>query len=131
MWPLSLLSLTIINYKMMKRQLLLICATMMAWCSFAQVWQSVPSNTPKTNKVSQTRRATITPTGDQIWWGYFNESDFDIFDTTIGIGKAHPFITAIAIPGNHDQIGNATVQAVRVYLADGIPSTIKDLKIWI
>ena len=104
---------------------------MMAWCSFAQVWQSVPSNTPKTNKVSQTRRATITPTGDQIWWGYFNESDFDIFDTTIGIGKAHPFITAIAIPGNHDQIGNATVQAVRVYLADGIPSTIKDLKIWI
>ena len=115
----------------MKRQLLLICATMMAWCSFAQVWQSVPSNTPKTNKASQTRRATITPTGDQIWWGYFNESDFEIFDGAIGTGSVMPFLTGIAIPANHDQIGNGTVKAVRIYLADGIPSTIKSLKIWI
>ena len=115
----------------MKKQFLLICAIMMAVCSSAQVWRSVPSNTPKTNKASQTRRATITPTGDQIWWGYFNESDFEIFDGAIGTGSVMPFLTGIAIPANHDQIGGGTVQAVRIYLANGIPSTISDLKVWI
>ena len=116
---------------MMKRQLLLICAIMMAWCSFAQVWQSVPSNTPQPKNLTQTRRATITPTEDQIWWGYFNESDFSIFDGDIGTGTVMPFLTGIHVPASHDQIGNATIQAVRIFLPAGVPSKIKDLKIWI
>ena len=115
----------------MRRQFLLICATMMALCSFAQVWKSVPSNTLKTQSAVQNRRATITPTGDQIWWGYFNESDFSTYDELVGTGSVMPFLTGISIPANHEQIGNGTVQAVRIYLADGIPSTINDLKVWI
>lgn len=70
-------------------------------------------------------------TYSQVWWGYFNESDFSIKDGTIGIGQPNPFLTGIAIPANHDEIGNSTVQAVRIYLYEGIPSTIKDLKVWI
>ena len=40
----------------------------------------------------------------QVWWGYFNESDFSIKDGTIGIGQPNPFLTGIAIPANHDEI---------------------------
>lgn len=114
----------------MKRQLLLICAAMMILGSFAQVFKKNPSYTPKTD-IGVTHRATITPTDDQIWWGYFYESDFDIYDEAIGVGSKNPFLAAIAIPANHDLLGSATIKAVRIYLADGIPSTISDLRVWV
>lgn len=71
------------------------------------------------------------PAADQLWWGYFNESDFNIQDITLGIGTPTPFLTAIAIPANHEQLGNATVSAVRIYLAQGIPASVKELKVWV
>lgn len=67
----------------------------------------------------------------QMWWGYFNESDFSIYDTTIGVGQPTSFIAAIYIPANHEQIGSSTVKAVRVYIANGIASTMSDMKVWI
>ena len=69
--------------------------------------------------------------GNKIWWGYFNESDLKTFDGTVGIGQATPFLTGIAVPANHDIVGSGTIKAVRIYLANGIPSTISELAIWI
>lgn len=114
----------------MKRLLLLICAAMTILGSFAQGFKKNPSYTPKSD-TGFTHRATITPTDNQIWWGYFNEDDFNVFDETIGVGSATPFLAAIAIPANHDLIGGATIKAVRIYLANGIPSTISDLRVWV
>lgn len=67
----------------------------------------------------------------QVWWGYFGESDFEVLDTSIGIGTPAPFMAGIRIPANHKQVGSATVKAVRVYIVDGLPSTISDMKVWI
>ena len=67
----------------------------------------------------------------QVWWGYFNESDFEVLDTSIGLGTPVPFMTGIYIPGNHEQVGSATVKAVRVYIVNGVSSTISDMKVWI
>jgi hypothetical protein len=67
----------------------------------------------------------------QVWWGYFNESDFEVLDTSIGLGMPVPFMTGIYIPGNHEQVGSATVKAVRVYIVNGVSSTISDMKVWI
>jgi thiol-disulfide isomerase/thioredoxin len=67
----------------------------------------------------------------QLWWGYFAESDFDINKTTIGTGSVIPFMVGIYITENHEQLGNSTVKAVRVYIDDGIAATISDMQIWI
>ena len=67
----------------------------------------------------------------QVWWGYFNEKDFEFFSTTVGVGSPVPFITGIYIPANHEQIGSATVKAVRVYIHPDIVSTISEMKVWI
>ena len=67
----------------------------------------------------------------QVWWGYFNEKDFEVFSTTVGVGSPVPFITGIYIPANHEQIGSATVKAVRVYIHPDIVSTISEMKVWI
>ena len=73
----------------------------------------------------------ITPTEGQVWWGYFNESDFEIGDYTVGTGSAMTLMAGIYIPANHEQLGNATIQAVRVYLPSSAVSSLSALKIWI
>lgn len=93
----------------MKKLILLVLATVMA--TFSQ--------------------ATITPTENQLWWGYFNESDFNISDKTIGNGTPATICAAIFIPANHAQVGSSTVKAVRIYIGNGLASTISNLKVWI
>ena len=74
---------------------------------------------------------TITPGENQVWWGYFNESDFSEADYTIGTGQAMTLMAGIFIPANHEQLGGATIAGVRVYIAESAKSSLSNLKIWI
>lgn len=89
----------------MKKLFLLIFAVMMAICSYGQ-------------------------TGNQFWWGYFSESDFGESNKCIGTSSATTFIAGIYVPEN-SLISKGSLKAVRVYLGDGIASTVSDLRIWI
>lgn len=73
----------------------------------------------------------INPTEGQIWWGYFNESDFETADYTIGTGSAMTLMAGIYIPANHEQLGGATIMGARVYLASEAVSSLSNLNIWI
>ena len=96
----------------MKRQLLIVLAAllMQAVCTQARI---------------------ITPAENQVWWGYFNESDFDTADYTIGTGQAMTLMAAIYVPANHEQLGTSTIQAVRVYLASSAVSSLSGMRLWI
>ena len=72
----------------------------------------------------------ITPGENQVWWGYFNESDFNEADYTIGTGTAMTLMAGIYIPANHEQLGGATIAGVRVYLSSSAVSSLSNLKIW-
>ena len=78
-----------------------------------------------------TQARVITPTEGQVWWGYFNESDFETADYTVGTGSAMTLMAGIYIPAKHAQLGRATVQAVRVYLPSSAVSSLSNMKIWI
>lgn len=81
--------------------------------------------------VTGVQARVITPTENQVWWGYFNEDDFSIADYTIGTGTATTLMAAIYIPAGHEQLANASVVAGRVYLASNVVSTLSNLKIWV
>ena len=81
--------------------------------------------------VTGVQARVITPTENQVWWGYFNEADFSTADYTIGTGKAMTLMAAIYVPANHEQLGNANIIAARVYLASNVVSTLSGLKIWV
>ena len=116
----------------MKKHFLLLCAIMMAVCSYGQTWmkkgnlERVPSKAPFT-----VNKATITPEEGQVWWGYMSETDLSTTNG-IGIGSANiPFLAAIYVPANHDIIGSGKVKAVRVYVQDGLGKTMKNVSVWI
>ena len=73
----------------------------------------------------------ITPEENQVWWGYFNESDFDVCDYTIGTGQAMTLMAAIYVPAGHEQLGNASVCGFRIYLSSSVVSSLSNLKFWI
>ena len=75
--------------------------------------------------------ATITPTGNQVWWGYFNESDFQTLDDNIGTGSPMALMAAIYVPANHEELGNATIKAIRVYADDEVASSLSDFTVFI
>lgn len=116
----------------MKKHFLLLCAIIMAVCSYGQTWmkkgnlERVPSKAPFT-----VNKATITPEEGQVWWGYMSETDLS---TTNGIGTGAaniPFLAAIYVPANHDVIGGGKVKAVRVYVQSGLGKTMKNVSVWI
>lgn len=78
-----------------------------------------------------TNARIITPSEGQVWWGYFNESDFEDGDYTIGTGSAMTLMCGIYIPANHEQVGDATIQAVRIYCKGSVTPYLSGLKFWI
>ena len=114
----------------MKKQFLLLFAIMVAMCSYGQTWkkghlEKAPFKAPLTN------RASIQPSDGQIWWGYMSESDLSTSDG-IGVGQGNvPFMAGIYIPANHEQVGGSTVKAVRIYVLNGLGTTMKDVSVWI
>ena len=119
---------------MKKRSLLLFTAILLAVCVNAQQWtKSVKSVTNQFNAYQMKvvpNSATITPGEGQVWWGYMSESDLSS-SNTIGIGSPASFLAAIYIPANHKQLGSATIKAVRIYVGDGLASTMSDVKVWV
>ena len=78
-----------------------------------------------------TQARIITPGENQVWWGYFNESEFALGDYNIGTGKAMALMAAIYIPANHEQLGRSTIMGARIYFKSDVISTLSNLKIWI
>lgn len=82
--------------------------------------------------VAVSAKARIIEAGEnQVWWGYFNESDFEVGDYTIGTGTSMALMGAIYVPANHPQLGTSTVKAVRIYISSGVASTLTGLRLWI
>ena len=120
---------------MKKRTVLLFAAMIMALCANAQEWsQEVKQGTNPFGfsrfKATAPNRTTITPSEGQVWWGYMAESDLSS-STTVGVGSPASFLAAFKIPANHKDIGGATIKAIRVYIADGLASTMSDVKVWV
>ena len=120
---------------MKKRSLLLFAAMIMVLCANAQAWsqevKEVKKNpNPLGVKATAPNRATITPSEGQVWWGYMAESDLSN-STTVGVGSPASFLAAIKIPANHESIGSSTIKAIRFYIADGLASSMSDVKVWI
>lgn len=117
----------------MKKNLLVLFAVLLATCVNAQVWQrashkGMPFTKPSAMK---TNRATITPTDNQIWWGYMGESDLSVFDG-VGVGQTNmTFMVGIRVPANHEIIGSSTLKAVRIYILDGDGKTMSNASVWI
>ena len=101
----------------MKKLVLLLLATMMATLS----------------------QATITPTENQIWWGYFNESEVSSlpFDGKLGYSTACTISTAMGITKNQTITGGAQInnsvkiEAIRFWLGDDISKINSDVTVWI
>lgn len=74
---------------------------------------------------------SIEPDSNQIWWGYFNESDFEVGDNLIGTGSPMSLMTGIYVPAGHEQLKTSTIKAVRVYLDGSVVPTLSNMKIWI
>lgn len=98
----------------MKKTLLLLLAIVMATTTFAQV-----------------QSKSITPTGNEIWWGYFIDDDVNASNFTgYGVSERANYETAIRISANNPNLGNATVKAFRIWLnATTIPK-ITRLRVW-
>lgn len=114
----------------MKKQFLLLFAIMVAMCSYGQTWKK--GHLEKAPfKAQLTNRASIQPSEGQIWWGYMSESDLSTSDG-IGVGQGNvPFMAGIYIPANHEQVGGSTVKAVRIYVLNGLGTTMKNVSVWI
>jgi thiol-disulfide isomerase/thioredoxin len=70
--------------------------------------------------------------GDEgTWWGYMNDGDFDVYDQCIGTGSPMALMAGIYVPANSEQMGEAVIKAVRVYLASSVLSSLSNMKIWI
>ena len=119
---------------MKKRRLLLFAAMIMALCANAQAWSQEVKKNPNPLGFSRAKATapnrTITPSEGQIWWGYMTESDLSN-STTVGVGSPASFLAAIKIPANQENIGGATIKAIRVYIGDDLGSTMSDVKVWV
>ena len=80
---------------------------------------------------SKVNKAVITPSKNDLWWGYFNESDAESENYGgVGIGAKDDYEAAIYIPAGHPVVGKATIKAIRIWLGNYI-SKITGLKVWI
>ena len=67
----------------------------------------------------------------QVWWGYMSEADLSSY-TTLGTGSANKtFIAGIYVPANHEEVGSATIKAVRVYVGENLGKTMSKVSVWI
>lgn len=116
----------------MRKTILLLLAIFMATMTYAQQWmRELKSDAPQTSPTI-TQGATITPTGSELWWGYFMENDANSDNFTgVGVSAKADYEAAIRIPANHKLLGNASIKAIRVWIgSDNLPKT-NSLKVWI
>lgn len=98
----------------MKKTVLLMFAIVMALASFAQ---------PKGN--------TITPTGTEMWWGYFTENDASAANFTgVGVNAVANYEAAVRIVKNDPLLSTATIKGVRLWLKGTTIPKITRLRVW-
>ena len=122
---------------MNKQVLLLFAALLTAVSVSAQEWAEQAktglsfrpaSVSPKNAPANE---ATITPTDDQVWWGYFSEDDVNASNYGgVGTGAKEDFEAAILIPANHEVVGSSTIKGIRVWFDESV-SKITSMKVWI
>lgn len=113
----------------MKREITLILALIFSVNAFSQQWQRTIKNEIPKESSKTIHKASITPTANQIWWGYFTESDESTL-SFLGTGAEDNFEAGIYIPSNHPVVGGSTVKAVRFWFDNSV-SKISNMKIWI
>ena len=119
----------------MKKQVLLLFAALFTAVSVsAQQWsQEVTELTSPFGLRAKAAPAkgTITPTEGQLWWGYMTENDLSSV-TSVGVGQANlTFLAAIKVPANHEQLGSSTIKAVRIFVDNGLGTSMSNVKVWI
>lgn len=98
----------------MKKTVLLLFAIVMALVSVAQ---------PKGN--------TITPTGTEMWWGYFTENDADASNFHgVGVNAQANYEAAVRIVKNNPLLSTATIKGVRLWLKGSTIPKITRLRVW-
>ena len=98
----------------MKKTVLLLFAIVMALTSFAQ---------PKGN--------TITPTGTEMWWGYFTENDANAANFHgVGVNAQANYEAAVRIIKNNPLLSTATIKGVRLWLKGSTVPKITRLRVW-
>ena len=89
----------------------------------------IPSETPDTPDTPDT-----PPTGDQMWWGYYSESDaanLDLDYDGIGYSQGVTIDAGISVPANHEFVGGSTIKALRIWLSNDVTKISGNAKIWI
>lgn len=116
----------------MKKSVLLLFAIIMAITCFAQQWISKQQTNGPQTPPTVPQGITITPTGNELWWGYFMENDANASNFTgVGVSAKADYEAAIRIPANHTLLGEATIKAIRVWIGNDNLSKTKSLKVWI
>ena len=98
----------------------------------ARVWKNSPNSTESNSSklvgrnVTRAPMPSVTRGGNQMWWGYFNET---MGYGGIGTGGYETFDAAIYIPAGHSFVGKSTIKAIRIFFEDA--SAVSDVKVWI
>lgn len=74
------------------------------------------------------KASSVTPADNQMWWGYFSESDYA--GSSYGYNKAVTIDAFISVPAGTEMVSNSVIKAVRMWLRSDI-SKASDFKIWI
>lgn len=83
--------------------------------------------------VASLSNAEITVEDNQMWWGYFNESNADDlpYDGYIGSSGARTLDAAIHIPASEEIVGGSTIKAIRLWLGNDISAINSSMRVWI
>lgn len=108
------------------KKLLMLTALLLAVCAQAQVLKVAPRSDVMKSMKRMPAKTTITPTDDQMWWGYyFGDNGW----APVGTGKAETFDCAIFVPANHGFVGESTIKAIRFFLVES--TNVSMAKVWI
>ena len=73
-------------------------------------------------------KGAITPADNQMWWGYFGNTDlFGMSDGGIGTSAGSTLSVAIMIPAGETMVGNSTIKAIRFWLGSSVTAISDDL----
>ena len=78
-------------------------------------------------------KADITVGENQMWWGYFHESNADNLPYTgyLGYGSSCTFDVAIRIPASEQIVSSSTIKGIRFWLGTDISAISSSVRVWI
>lgn len=83
--------------------------------------------------VAISSKAEITPGENQMWWGYFNESDAAKlpYSGYIGNNGSCTIDAAIRIPASEEIVSGSSIKAIRLWLGSDVSAISSTLRVWI